>query len=49
MTEADKIFQRFPGFIQEYIYAHSWESLRGVQIAAAHTVFDTDNDLLLTS
>ncbi len=49
MTEADKIFERFPDFIQEFIYAHSWESLRGVQIAAARTIFDTDHDLLLTS
>ncbi len=49
MTEADKIFGRFPDFIQEYIYSHSWESLRGVQVAAAHTIFETDNDLLLTS
>lgn len=49
MNEADKIFERFPDFIQEFIYANSWDSLRGVQIAAAHTIFDTDNDLLLTS
>ena len=49
MTEADKIFERFPDFIQEFIYSHSWESLRGVQIAAAKTIFDTDHDLLLTS
>ena len=49
MTEADRIFERFPDFIQEFIYAHSWESLRGVQIAAAKTIFDTDHDLLLTS
>ena len=49
MTEADKIFERFPDFIQEFIYARSWESLRGVQIAAAKTIFDTDHDLLLTS
>ena len=49
MTDADKIFGRFPDFIQEYIYSHSWESLRGVQVAAAHTIFETDNDLLLTS
>ena len=49
MTEADKIFERFPDFIQEFIYAHSWESLRDVQMAAAHTLFCTDHDLLLTS
>lgn len=49
MTEAERIFERFPDFIREYIYAHHWESLRGVQLAAAHTILDTDNDLLLTS
>ena len=49
MTEADRIFDRFPDFIREYIYSHSWESLRAVQMAAAKTIFDTDNNLLLTS
>ncbi len=49
MTDADLIFERFPDFIREYIYSHAWESLRGVQVAAAHTIFETDNNLLLTS
>ena len=49
MTEADKIFRQFPEFIREYIYSHSWESLRDVQLFAANTIFNTDNDLLLTS
>ena len=49
MTDANLIFERFPDFIREYIYSHSWESLRGVQIAAAHTIFESDNNLLLTS
>ena len=49
MTEADRIFERFPDYIREYIYSHSWESLRVVQIAAAKTIFDTDRNLLLTS
>ena len=49
MNEADRIFSRFPAFIREYIFSHSWESLRGVQIAAARTLFDTRNHLLLTS
>ncbi len=49
MSEADRIFERFPAFIREYIYAHDWESLRNVQIAAAHTILDTDHHLLLTS
>jgi len=49
MTEADRIFERFPDFIREYIYSHSWESLREVQIAAAKIIFETENSLLLTS
>jgi ATP-dependent Lhr-like helicase len=49
MTEADRIFSRFPPFIQEYIYSHGWENLRAVQMAAAQTLFDTDRHLLLTS
>jgi ATP-dependent Lhr-like helicase len=49
MNETDRIFERFPPFIQEFIYSHSWDSLRPVQIAAARTLFETDNNLLLTS
>lgn len=46
---SEKIFDRFPDYIREYIYAHSWESLRAVQIEAANSIFNTDNNLLLTS
>ena len=49
MTEADRIFERFPEFIREFIFAHRWESLRGVQVAAARTLFLTGHHLLLTS
>ncbi len=49
MSNADLVFERFPDFIREFIYSHGWEELRSVQLAAAHTVFDTDNNLLLTS
>ncbi len=49
MTEADRIFERFPAFIREYIFTHRWESLRAVQVAAARTLFLTDHHLLLTS
>ncbi len=47
--EAELIFERFPDFIREFIYRHSWESLRAVQVAAARTLFETDHHLLLTS
>lgn len=49
MTEADRIFSRFPEFIREYIFSHRWEALREVQISAARTLFLTGNHLLLTS
>lgn len=49
MTEADKIFTRFPPFIQEYIYSHGWESFRSIQINAACAIFDTEENLLLAS
>jgi ATP-dependent helicase Lhr and Lhr-like helicase len=48
-AEADRVFERFPAFVREYIYAHGWESLRAVQVAAARTLFLTDHHLLLTS
>ena len=49
MTEADLIFERFPSFIREYVYSHSWDTLRQVQIEAAKTILDSENNLLLTS
>ena len=49
MTEADRIFERFPDFVREFIFTHRWESLRGVQVAAARTLFLTGHHLLLTS
>ncbi len=44
-----EIFERFPYFIREFIYAHNWESLREVQVAAAECIFGTDHNLLLTT
>ncbi len=49
MTEADRIFERFPDFIREFIFTHRWESLRAVQVAAARTLLLSDHHLLLTS
>ena len=48
-SEAERIFERFPDFIREFIYRQSWDSLRAVQIAAARTLFENDHHLLLTS
>ena len=49
MSEADRVFEKFPPFVREYIYAHSWDRLRGIQLAAAHTLLESDHHLLLTS
>ena len=38
MTEAEKIFSRFPDFIREFIYSHGWNELRTVQVEAAKII-----------
>lgn len=43
------VFDRFAPFIQDYIYSHDWESLRGIQVAAADAIFNTDCNVLLTA
>ncbi len=45
----NRIFSRFAPFIQDFIYSHEWESLREVQLDAAECIFDTDDDMLITS
>lgn len=45
----EEIFARFPEFIREFIYAHGWESLRDVQVAAAESILTGNHNLLLTS
>ena len=49
MTDADRVFSRFPDFIKEYIYSHGWSELRDVQLEAARVIFDTEDNLLLSS
>lgn len=49
MTEADRVFSRFPSFIREYIYRHGWESLRQTQLDAARVILESDDHLLLSS
>lgn len=49
MAEEERIFERFSPFIREYIYSHEWESLRAIQTFAARSIFETENNLLLTS
>ncbi len=43
------IFHRLAPFIQDYIYRCKWEELREIQVRAAEAVFDTDENLLLSS
>ncbi len=43
------IFHRLAPFIQDYIYRNKWEELRPVQVKAAEAIFDTDENLLLSS
>lgn len=45
----NNIFYRLAPFIQDYIYRNKWEELRGIQVAAAEVIFDTDCNLLLSS
>lgn len=49
MTEADRIFSKFPPFIKEYIYSRGWSELRDIQIKAAKVIFETESNLLLSS
>ena len=49
MDREEKNFERFPDFIKEFIYSHSWEELRHIQLEAARVIFETDAHLLLTS
>jgi len=44
-----ELFMRFPPFIQDFIYRSGWQELREVQLAAADVIFNTENNLLLTS
>ena len=42
-------FYRLAPFIQDFIYQNKWEELRGNQVAACEVIFDTDDNLLLSS
>ncbi|MBM6775550.1 DEAD/DEAH box helicase [Olsenella profusa] len=41
------VFDRYAPFVQDFIYAHQWENLRGIQVAAGEAIFDTDDNVLL--
>lgn len=43
------VFSRLAPFIQDFIYQSKWEELRGIQVAACEVIFDSDDNLLLSS
>jgi len=43
------VFDRLAPFIQDYIYQNNWEALRGNQVAACEVIFDSQDNLLLSS
>ena len=43
------VFDRLAPFIQDYIYQNKWEELRANQVAACEIIFDSDDNLLLSS
>ncbi|MCL1829259.1 MAG: DEAD/DEAH box helicase [Oscillospiraceae bacterium] len=42
-------FKKLAPFIQDYIWQNKWEELRGVQVAACEVIFESDDNLLLSS
>lgn len=42
-------FGRLAPFIQDFIYQNNWEELRGNQVAACEVIFDSGDNLLLSS
>ncbi len=45
----DPVFDRYAPFIREFIYSNNWESLHGIQVAAAEAIFNTEQNVLLTA
>lgn len=43
------VFNRLAPFIQDFIYQNKWDELRGNQVAACEVIFDSDDNLLLSS
>jgi len=42
-------FERLAPYIQDYIYENRWTELRDIQVSACNVIFDTDDNLLLSS
>ena len=42
-------FDRLAPFVQEFVYRLGWQELRELQAQAIDAVFDSDNDILITT
>ncbi len=49
MSDSASVFHRLSPLVQDFIYADGWETLRPIQIAAAEILFDTSDNLILSS
>lgn len=47
--DAKRIFNSYSPFIREFIYKRGWDALHELQLEAARIIFETDDDLLLSS
>ena len=47
--DSSQIFYRFSPLVQDFIYANGWENIRPIQIMAAKIIFDTNDNLILSS
>lgn len=45
----ENAYERLDPFIKNYIYRNNWTELRGIQASACDVIFDTDDNLLLSS
>ena len=45
----NSVFDRFSPIVRDFIYKNGWEALRPVQTEAAKVIFDSDDDLVLSS
>ncbi len=43
------IFSRFSPLVQDFIYSEGWQTLRPIQTEAAKVIFDSDDNLILSS
>ncbi|MBR5633351.1 MAG: DEAD/DEAH box helicase, partial [Clostridia bacterium] len=46
---SEQIFYSYSPFIREFIYSRGWETLHEMQLEAARVIFQSDDNLLLSS